>query len=427
MTAGLGVRLAARAGAVACALALGASSGCIVHRGPGWRPASERGPVELASGSSLVIIGNPGVPGSRAALVAERVAQTLSDERAAGRRPIVLFLGDLVLPAHPRRRASCADPKAAWTRPGSRELRDVVRAHLAAGGQAFAVLGPTDRACGHDVALRQADPDAGPHPWAMPDDHYVLRIAADGTAAVASSCDDAGCKVVPPRPGDLLELLVADATAWLHPPPPGTAARARADQSVRRLDALVQAATRGETGPPRILVGSVPVEAAGMYGHGGRTPEASFHNLPDSLRAAVAAGRFAGSIGAYDHALYVEPDLTDAIKRADRTWVRAPIFQIVSGAASWPDSRPGAWTRRLRYFRGDAYLPAVASDHLGFAVLRTTRAGDAQAELQARRRGRWEIERIRLQLHPRANPVETASPSMAPCLRCPQIEASQRQ
>ena len=416
--------------AVAAAFAL---PGCIVHRGPGWRPAREQPPStaphgEPAARYSLVVIGNPGVPGRHAARVAERLDRVLADERAAGRRPTVLWLGDLVLPQRPWTRHRCAGLEGAWARTGSSRLHAVVSAHLRGGGQAFAVLGPTDRTCGHDLALRQADASAGPHPWTMPDDHYVVRIGIDGRAAVASTCSDAGCSVAPdPDPAaTALELVVVDASAWIHPPPRGTPGRARADASVVRLGTLLSALAAHEGGPPRVLVSSIPVEAAGVHGHGGRFMDATFHNLPPALKDAIAAGRFVGSVGARDAAVYAAPDLTDAIKRSDRTWVRRPIFQVVSGSASWPDARPWAIGRRLFYFRGNAYKPPVYSDHLGFAVLRPTASG-AQAELWAHRLGRWETERVALSLAPPKNPIESPSPVMAPCRDCQQMEASQRQ
>jgi hypothetical protein len=190
------------------------------------------------------------------------------------------------------------------------------------------------------------------------------------------------------------------------------------------LTRLVTAATHGE-GPPRVLVGPVPVEAAGLHGHGGRGSEATFHNLPPALAEAIVQGRFAGSIGAYDHAQYAATDITDAIKRSDKAWVDAPLFQVVSGAASWPDSRAGAGGRRLEYFRGNAYRPPVYSDHLGFTVVRSDPAG-LRAELWARRRGRWETQQVALDLSPSPHPVETPSPRTAPCLRCPQKPADHR-
>jgi hypothetical protein len=415
-----------RCAALLAIAALAGLFGCVVHRGP-WRRAAETPEAASATaGYSLVAIGNPGVPGRRAARVADRLGRVLEAERAAGRRPIVLWLGDLVLPERPRDGRRCGELDGAWARPGSRELHAVVREHVQRGGQAFAALGPTDRTCGHDQALLQADATSGPHPWTMPGDHYLVRIGAEGRAAVASTCDGDGCRVAP-DPGDTaLELVIVDANAWIHPPPPGTPGRVRADASVERLGMLLDAIADGEGGPPRVLVGSIPVEAAGAHGHGGRFTDATFHNLPPALKEAIARGDFVGSVGARDGALYAAPDLTDAIKCSDRTWVQRPLFQVVSGSASWPDERPWAIGRRLHYFRGNAYRPRVYSDHLGLAVLRPTEGG-AQAELQAYRLGRWETARVPVSLAPAKNPIESASPGMAPCRDCPQMEASQRQ
>lgn len=412
--------------ALAALAAAAALPGCVIHRGPSWRPATERTSAPHAEGWSLVVIGNPGVPGRRAARVADRLRGVLADERAAGRTPIVLWLGDLVLPTRPWTRGRCVELAGAWAREGSRQLHAVVTEHVREGGPSFAVLGPTDRTCGHDLALRQDDPAAGPHPWAMPDDHYVVRVFADGRAAVASSCDESGCTLAPAPTETALELVVLDATAWIHPPPAGTPGRARADASVERLSALLAALPSSGASPPRILVSSMPVESPGVHGHGGRFMDATFHNLPPALKVAIARGVFAGSIGGRDAGLYAAPDLTDAIKRSDRTWIERPLFQVGSGAASWPDERPWAIARRLHYYRGNAYKPPVYSDHLGFAVVRGVGDG-AQAELWAHRRGRWETERVALTLHPPKNPIESASPVMTPCRDCRQMEASQRQ
>jgi hypothetical protein len=143
------------------------------------------------------------------------------------------------------------------------------------------------------------------------------------------------------------------------------------------------------------------------------------------LADAVVAGRFVGSVGAYDHALYATADLTDAIKRSDKAWVAAPLFQLVSGSASWPDARPAAADRRLRYFRGNAYRPPIYSDHAGFAVLHV-RGEALRAELWAHRRGHWEAQPIALDLTPAPHPAETPSPVMTPCLRCQEKPANER-
>jgi hypothetical protein len=408
--------------AVATALA----TGCVVHRGPNWQrraePAVPNDRPTSGPAFSLVVIGNPGAPGRHAQQVATGLRSVLAAERAAGHAATVLWLGDLVMAEHPDRRDACPDPTGAWAREGSHALADTVREHVAAGGQSFAVLGPGDRRCGLDQVLHQTT-TTGPNPWLMPDDHYVLRVGADGRTQVVSTCADGGCTVSPADADAVLDLVVVDATVWTGPPAAGDAL-VRSQASARRLDELVTAAVRSD-GPPRVLVGAVPIEAAGVHGHGGLRSEATFHNLPPRLAEAIVQGRFIGSIGAYDRALYATADITDAIKRSDKTWVAAPLFQLVSGAASWPDARAAAGRRRLEYFRGNAYRPPIYSDHGGFAVVR----GQADAlhlELWARRRGHWETQPLAVPLHPARHPAETASPPMAPCLRCPETPADHR-
>ena len=284
------------------------------------------------------------------------------------------------------------------------------------------MLGPDDRRCGLDEALRQRG--EGPLPWQMPDDHYVVRVAADGSTAIVSTCDDAGCRVRPAPADARLDLVVVDATVWTNPPASGPA-RVRAEASQQRLGQLVAAATIGE-GPPRILVSAVPVETAGLHGHGGRGSEATWHNLPPALAAALSRGAFAGSVGAYDRALSASPDISAAIRRSDAHWVDKPIFQVVSGSASWPDARAAAGARRLEYFRGNAYRPEIYTDHAGFVVLHPRTEDTLGADLWARRRGKWQRQQVGLALRPAPNPKETASPITAPCLRCDPIPGPQR-
>lgn len=396
-------------------------SACVVHRGPSWERAPQ---LPQTSGDyALVVVGNPGAPGRHARHVAVQLAQVLADERAAGRKATVLWLGDLVMSEHPDRGQHCARVDGAWSREGSQDLAQTVREHTAAGGASYAVLGPSDRRCGLDEALRQEGD--GPHPWRMPDDHYVVRVAADGSTSVVSVCDDGGCRITPAPADARLELVVVDATVWTDPPASGPA-RVRAEASQRRLDQLVSAATVGE-GPPRILVSAVPVETAGMHGHGGRGSEATWHNLPPALAEALSRGAFAGSIGAYDHSLSASPDISEAIRRSDAHWVDRPIFQVVSGSASWPDARAAAGARRLEYFRGNAYRPAVYSDHAGFVVLRPRSEYTLGADLWARRLGKWQREQVTLALRPAPHGDATKSPITAPCLRCDPTPGPHRQ
>ena len=113
------------------------------------------------------------------------------------------------------------------------------------------------------------------------------------------------------------------------------------------------------------------------------------------------------------------------IKRADRAWLHAPVFQVVAGAVARPNRRAGMAMRPRRMRTSQAHAPEVWSDHPGFAVVHL-REGTARLELHARRGRHWETAAITVPLRPAPHPARTPSPHMAACRDCPPIPASER-
>src|SRR5688572_28652729 len=100
------------------ALTLLLVASCITHRGEAWQRVDPPPPAE--GGVTLVLLGDAGAPGRTASKVARRLAATLAEESARGREPVVLWLGNNVLPEGGSKR--CADPGTAWSREGVAEL-----------------------------------------------------------------------------------------------------------------------------------------------------------------------------------------------------------------------------------------------------------------------------------------------------------------
>lgn len=390
-------------------------------------------------GVELVLLANLSPEDRGARAVATRVEQVLRGDRPR----VVLWLGNVA--AAPmgsatmraqRRGPRCAELSEAWASPAASALANALRGPEAA--PSFAVPGVLDHRCGHGPALRRSE-RSGPHPWRMPGSHYVLRVLADGSVSERAVCRESGCTFAkapsagpspspspaqPARP--LVDLVVIDLAPWLHPASE-PAERRRDEQRVQALEILLSAiaAVPPEGAPPRLLVSSVPVEAAGEHGLGALWPEATFHNLPATLQSMLVQGHFAGVLAGHDRSLYATPDLTDAIKRADRAWLRAPVFQVVAGAVSRPNERAAMALRPLRIRRSQAYVPPVWSDHAGFAVVHL-QAEHAELELHAHRGRHWERASMTVPLRPPPHPGRTPSPHMAPCRDCPPIPASER-
>lgn len=397
-----------------------AIAGC-VHRGAGWEappPAPSGAPAV-----SLLLIGEV-TPGKTIRRVARELDAALDAEKRAGRTPVVLWLGNNVFPAGPVAGdgdAECVGVERAWSQRGPAELAATVRTQ---GTPSFAALGHREWRCGHPELELQATAEEGPHPWAMPDHNYVVRVGTDGSTRVVSACGAAGeaqCGIEPgaKEGGALVDLVVLDTVPWVIPPEAGTAADTRAQASLAQQAALLEGLSRMDpaTAPPRILVSHVPVETAGIHGQGGLSPTATFRQFPPPLRDALRDGVFIGVVSAHDRSLQATADLSDAVKRSAKTWLVAPVFQVVSGASARPDGHAPFTARQLRGFQGMSLVPDLYSTHPGFArvVLGPERV---DVILHARHGGRWTTGGVSFDLHRPPHPPESASPSTAPCLRC---------
>ena len=402
--------------ALACA-----TQGCLHRRGD-WSAGEHAVAEPTRAGVKLVVLGNAGWAGAGAAKVAREVDRVLADAHAGPSSPIVLWLGNNVMARRgDRRRHDCREARRAWTRPGVGQLAEAVRAHLARGHASYAVAGEQDWRCGSAPEQRQLHPDEHGHPWQMPAAHYVVRILGDGRSEIASTCDDGTCRLADrdEQAPALAELVMIDATAWLHR---DAMAESVGEQMMRELTSLLEALDADrDIALPRILVTHFPVEAAGWHGQGGGAPDSTWPTLPRSLRQALAAGSFVGVVAAHDHGVYADADISDAVKRSDRVWLPAPLFQIVSGGAS---ARAGG-PRRMRHFGSVTLVPDLYAPDLGFAVVDLDPAR-IEVTLHARRVGRWTRSRLSFPLHRPPHPHETLTPAMSPCLRCAEVPANER-
>lgn len=397
---------------LACA-ALVWTSGCLTHRAQQWERA-EVSPSAAAGVASLVILGDPGAPGRTPAAVARGVSQTLAAERSAGRKPIVLWLGDNLLSG--RGRLECAATSSPWTRDGVDDLASVVRSHTQSGGSAFTLPGEAAYRCGARAALRE-DSD---HPATQPGVHYVVDLLASGATRIASTCNDGACTPLSEDGADAADttaqLVFVDLTPWI-----AGARAAEHDDDLRSLDALMTA-LQDKPGPPRILVATYPVEAAGFHGDGGGDPDSTVHTLAPPVGRALAAGVFVGAIAGHDRATYASRDITDGTIRGDRVFLPHAVFQVVSGAASVPDVRRG-W-RRLRFNSSLALVAERYTPRPGYAVLRLGET--SAATLHAYRGGRWQTAIVPVTLRPTERPRLVEVPNTNACLRCPELPYNER-
>lgn len=380
-------------GALTCVLL----ASCITHRGDAWQRDAPPPPAE--GGVTLVLLGDAGAPGRTSSRVARRLAATLAQETARGREPVVLWLGNNVLPA---RGNKCVDPATAWSRPGVAELAATVRGHAS-----YAIPGEAEWRCGTVDA---------PGPWARPAPHYVVRLARGGAHEVVLACTPEGCTRNDGPEAPIVDLVFVDIVPWIR-------SNANVPELValdRMMDALAESSD-----VPRILVSHYPVEAAGWHGLGGGDPDSTIHLWPPRLRQAIDDGAFVGALAAHDRSTYLTTALGDATMRSDRVFLDRPMFEVVSGSASLPDARPGAAHRRLRYTTSIALLPSVYTPRAGFALVRVDDRA-AEAELHAGRGRRWQTARVPLTLHPPPSSALADTPSMAPCLRCAELPTPER-
>lgn len=399
---------------LAAALALALLPGCAIERGKPWDVGPP--PSRPVPGVSLVLLGDVGAGGRAGAVVAAEVERVLAEHRRAGRPALVLWLGDNVGPVGPGNLGRCTPPERAFQARGPGALARVARAHAGSGGAVLAALGEQDWRCGQpELELQTAA--KGPLPWSMPAHNYVARVYPDGQVKIAATCARRTCEVAPPDPAALVELVVVDSAAWFTPPAAGTPAAARADESLAEQAALL-AVLAGQTGgPPRVLVSHHPLETVGPHGLGGLYSDSGFFLHPEPLQRAVDAGVFAGAVSAHDRVLLAESDISDAVKRSSRHWLKGPVFQVVSGATSAPDGRPGAGARGWVYYQGQSLRADLQTNRAGFAELQV-RPDGFTAVLHRRKAGRWGVGRVEIARDRPPHPVETRSPGMEPCLRC---------
>lgn len=383
--------------------------GCAIERGRAWDTPAP--PVAAAPGDprvSLVLVGEAGYPGRTAAATARHLARTLEDHRQRRVPAVVLWLGDAV----GEDGLGCPTSADPWARAGTSELARVVRTHVAAGGLSYALLGAHEYACDRPELALQPGP-SGPHPWILPSANYVLRIAHTGAARVVSTCAGPICTVEPPTQGTLVDLVVLDTAAWLAagPTAPATAA------SLGQQQALLATLGLAPQPTPRLLVTHHPVETAGPHGQGGLYPDSAYFLHTEPLRRAIDRGVFAGVLSGHDRSLSATADISNAVKRSSRFWLKHPVFQVVSGGAAHPDGAPDGGRRSWVYYQGQSLRPDLLSNRAGFAEL-VVSPTEFTARLHQRKHGRWRTAELKIPPNRPAHPAETESPILDPCHDC---------
>ncbi|MCR9160470.1 MAG: hypothetical protein ACE37F_27625 [Nannocystaceae bacterium] len=389
--------------------ALLSTTGCLTHRSHQWDRGTSPSPSP-APAPSVVIVGEAGAPGRTPAQVARGVAETLEAERAAGRAPVVVWLGDLLIDA--RGKLDCSAAAAPWDRAGVDALSEVVRSHVRDGGSAYALPGEAAYRCGAREALRTDTR----RPAAQPGTHFVVDVLPSSATRVAATCSGGACSALAQAEDARLQLVFVDLTPWIAGSrPPAT------DEDLLSLEALMRT-LRDAPGPPRVLVSNYPVEAVGFHGNGGGDPDSSVHTLAPPVTEALEAGVFVGALAGHDRATYACDDISDGTIRSNRVFLPHRVFQVVSGAASDPDVY-NSW-RRLRFNSSIALLPTRYTPRAGFAVVHF--GEQPHATLHAYWGGRWQTSSVALSLAPDPRPALVRVPSTAPCLRCPVVPYNER-
>ncbi|PRP93222.1 hypothetical protein ENSA5_43990 [Enhygromyxa salina] len=367
------------------------------HRGAAWAQAAAQpeGAVEI------VVLGQPREsPHTRA--LARELERSLADAAAAGRAPILAWLGTDFGRRGPERGQPCPDPALAYSGPALTELSRVVDDALGRGATAWGLPGPDGWRC--DMSGLEAP--AAPAPYAQPGVAYVLRVSERAELSLASSCAGETCTLAPPRDDTLVELVFLDFSFWHYRElVDDAAASSLLSQQAELLAALARQPPR-----PRLLLSPIPVESAGAHGVGGRNQRTAFRYLPEFVQDALAQGLFVGVLGSLERDLQVSEDLSDAILRNHRTFVHQPIFEVISGAA-------GGSSHTLPTSRGGALLPDLESEHLGFARL-VIGPERVQIYVHARVAGRWRVATIELPLQPEPHPALRETPTIQPCHSC---------
>ncbi len=380
------------AGAVATFVS---ATGCMLGHGD-----FDRGLAPPVDGAVMIaVIGGAGGQGWAAPGTAAALTQVLDRARATGGRPVVVLPGDF----SPHRRARGHDTAAAGPSP-------VVAAAIAPPPNVLiALAGLAERHHAHGPVA--------PTPTA------VVRIDADGRGEILSRCESGACELVTTAAPGLVDLVALDLEPWRVPPPGGDAAQARVDSLLAAI-----AAAPGDT--PRVLVLSLPVEGAHETGLGAQFGAlATFHSLPPSLQRSIASGMFVGVIAGGERSLHVSPDLGGAIQRSVRTWLPAPMWQVVAGNAS--DPARGRIARRSAWRNGVGHLPPASSFRPGFAAVHVGTDGRVTIDLYIRRRvarrgERWQTHRTTVPLRPAPHPPVAGTRRLTPCLRCDDVPANER-
>jgi hypothetical protein len=372
---------------VACAL-----WGCALGHGEFTRGT----PAPPEDSVAIVVLGGAGAHGPAARPTAEAVTAVIDAARTPERDAIVVLPGDYAPHRRARRRGARAGRGAAVP------IVDAAIAATPRVGTRFALPGWAERTHGRGRIT--------------PTPSSVVRIGADGRGTTISRCDAAGCGLDPDAPPGLVDLVLLDLEPWRVP--------GKDDAAVRRTDALLDAIAAQPETVPRVLVVSMPIEGAFEAGQGAQFgPAATFHALPPTLQRHLAAGVFVGIIAGGERSVHVTADLTEAIQRSDRVWLRRPVWQVVSGNAS--DPHAGRILSRTVWNNSVALRPERSSFRPGFAVVRVDAAA-VTIDLVVRRRGHWEATRAALPLRPADAPPRGPTRALDFCLRCDDTPAGER-
>ncbi|MBC8070200.1 MAG: hypothetical protein IAG13_17840, partial [Deltaproteobacteria bacterium] len=249
----------------------------------------------------------------------------------------------------------------------------------------------------------------------------VLRIDRDGHVRTVSRCEARSCSLNSDgATDDVLELVVLELAAWRTAP-------IGDDDPLARIEGLLDALSAASSTIPRVLVLELPVEGGLEHGLGALgSPTATFHNLPSRLQQAVQDGVFVGVIAGGEAGVHATHNVGRAIQRTDKTWLRSPVWQVVSGRASGPVAGHGAWWRHTALARGVGFRPELATLARGFAVLTVGIRDDATLDVYVLRRRTWWRARVQLPLSvtPPSGPRD--APNMAPCMRCDEVPPGER-
>jgi hypothetical protein len=403
----------ARAGALA--LALASPSAC-VHRGASWQTdpgvSGEANQLGMAGEFAVIAIGQPR-PGRASREVAHQLDTVLARERAAGRTTLVIWLGhDFGPVGGDRLRPDDCPTRSPWLEPGLRELAATLHEHVRSGGVIWGLPGPDVWRCD-----RSDHEDADAPAIAQPASAYLVRVHADGRSELASQCFAGRCTITAAAPEadpPVIELVFVDPSAWVYPELdlPDSPAHA----ALVELDALLAALAEHDEAPPRVLVSTLPIESAGLHGVGGGRARSAFRWQPQSVRRALDEGRFIGVVAGLERDVQASRDLSGAVVRSNRSFLPAPVFQVVSGAAG--GARP-----TLPANRGNTLINELESNHPGFAHLQIE-PDIIRIELHARVAGRWRVGTLALPLLPTRPPPLREIPAIQPCLRCDPVRGA---